>query len=175
MSVAGLVLVVVLGVAVFAIAALAIGRESHRLDAIAPRSVYVVEEAVEYVADRLPAVSQAQLTHDDVRMLLVAHMRWLYAKGLQPDDVVDRPQDLTDHPVVVEDTTAVGFLIGESEQAGLALDDVDVAHVVDAHLAYFDAIGAVGEEAADPDVPMRELGRGPDRRELGPSDGDRET
>jgi hypothetical protein len=27
------------------------------------------------------------------------------------------------------------------------LDDVDVVHVVDAHLAYFSAIGAVGAEA----------------------------
>jgi hypothetical protein len=153
-------LVVVLAVAVFAVAAIAIGREARRLDTLAPRAVYVLDEAVDFVAERLPPLSQAQLTHDEVRALLLAHMQWLYAKGLQPDDVVDRPQDMTDHPIVVEDTTLVGYLIGAGEQAGLVLDDVDVAHVVEAHLAYFEAIGAVGPEAADPDVPMRQLGRG---------------
>jgi hypothetical protein len=164
-------LVVVLAIAVFAVAAVAVGREARRLDTIAPRAVYVLDEAVEFVADRLPTLSQAQLTHDEVRSLLLAHMRWLYAKGLQPDDVTDRPQDLTDEPVVVEDTTLVGYLIGAGEQAGLVLDDVDVAHLVEAHLAYFEAIGAVGPEAADPDVPMRQLGPGAEPRELGSGDG----
>jgi hypothetical protein len=171
MTVGSVVLVVVLGIAVFAIAAGAIGREARRLDKLAPRSVYIVEEAAEFVADSLPAVSQAQLTHVEVQGLLVAHMRWLHAKGLQPDGITDRPQDITDHPVVVEDTTAVGYLIGVAEQADLRLDDVDIAHIVDAHLAYFRAIGAIGPEAADPDVPMPLLPPGRDTRgELGRPD-----
>ena len=174
MTGAWVALVVVLAVAVFAVAAVAIGREARRLDTIAPRAVYVPEEAVEFVAERLPPLSQSQLTHDEVRSLLLAHMRWLYAKGLQPDDVVDRPQDLTDHPVVVDDTTLVGYLIGAGEQADLVLDDVDVAHLVEAHLAYFEAIGAVGSEAADPDVPMRQLGSGSEPRELGTGSDPRE-
>lgn len=160
MTVAGIVLVVVLGLAVFAIAAGAIGREARRLDMIAPRAVYIVEEAAVFVADALPEHSQARLTHAEVEGLLLAHMRWLHAKGLQPDHVVDLPQDFTDHPVVMEDTSAVGYLIGVAEQAALDVDDADIANVVDAHLAYFGLIGAVGPEAADPDVPMHELGRG---------------
>jgi hypothetical protein len=160
-SAAGIVLVVVLAIAVLAIAVGTVGREARRLDAIAPRSVYVLEEAVEFVADSLPELSQTQLTHDEVRGLLLAHMRWLHAKGLQPDGVTDRPQDLTDEPVVIEDTTAVGYLLGVADRAELEVDDVDVAHVVDGHLAYFAAIGAIGPEAADPDVPMRSLGPGP--------------
>jgi hypothetical protein len=32
------------------------------------------------------------------------------------------------------------------------LDDVDVVHVVDAHLAYFEAIGAVGPTASSNDL-----------------------
>ncbi len=171
MSVGSVVLVVVLGIAVFAIAAGAIGREARRLDKLAPRSVYIVEEAAEFVADSLPALSQAQLTHEEVQGLLVAHMRWLHAKGLQPDGITDRQQDITDHPVVLEDTTAVGYLIGVADQAGLELDDVDIAHVVEAHLAYFRAIGAIGPEAADPDVPMPLLPPGGDtQRELGRPD-----
>ena len=71
MTVGSVVLVVVLGIAVFAIAAGAIGREARRLDKLAPRSVYIVEEAAEFVADSLPALSQAQLTHEEVQGLLV--------------------------------------------------------------------------------------------------------
>jgi len=38
--------------------------------------------------------------------------------------------------------------LGEAETMGVELlDDVDVVNVVDAHLAYFDAIGAVGPTA----------------------------
>jgi hypothetical protein len=173
MSVGSVVLVAVLAIAVFAIAATAIGREARRLDKLAPRSVYIVEEAAQFVADSLPALSQAQVTHEEVEGLLIAHMRWLHAKGLQPDGITDRQQDITDHPVVVEDTTAVGYLIGVAEQADLELDDVDIAHLVEAHLAYFRAIGAIGPEAADPDVPMPLLPPGSEgSRELGRPDDD---
>jgi hypothetical protein len=174
MSTAGIVLVVGIGLMLFLLAAVVIGRESHRLDAIAPRAVYEPEEAVEFVADQLPIDVQAHLTYEELRGLLVAHMRWLHAKGLQPDDVVDRRQDLTEAPVVVEDVTAVGYLIGVAEASDIEVDDVAVAIVVDAHLAYLDAIGAVGPEAADPDVPVRQLGAG-SWGELGSGDGERDA
>jgi hypothetical protein len=48
----------------------------------------------------------------------------------------------------------------EAEREGIEImDDVDVVNVVDAHLAYFDAIGAVGPRAdvsevlAQPELP----------------------
>ena len=71
-------------VCVFVIAAVVIGREARRLDAVAPRAVYELEDAVAFVAARIPAGSQARLTFDEVRLLLVTHMRWLHARGLQP-------------------------------------------------------------------------------------------
>ena len=44
----------------------------------------------------------------------------------------------------------VGYLLGEADRSGLELlDDVDVVNVVDAHLAYFKAIGAVGPAASE--------------------------
>ena len=134
-------------IAVFAIAAVSIGREARRLDAVAPRAVYVLEEALDFVADRIPAQSQARLTPEELRSILVLHMRWLHERGLQPDAVVDRPQDITELVVVGDDTLA-GYILGAAEEFGIELlDDVDVVHVVDAHLAYFEAIGAVGPEA----------------------------
>jgi hypothetical protein len=145
------VFIVVATVAVFAIAAVTIGREARRLDAVAPRAVYEIDEATEFVADRLPADTQARLTYEELRKLLVLHMRWLHANGLQPSNVVDRPQDIVD-PVVVGEETLTAFLLGQAEGARIdVLDDVDVVHVVRAHLAYFDAIGAIGPSATDID------------------------
>lgn len=133
----------------FAIAAGVVGREAHRLDSVAPRSVYVIDEAVEFVAEYLPVESQARLTPEELEQLLVFHMRWLHAKGLQPTNVVDRQQDITDLVIVGEDDLTA-YLLAEAERSGVQLlDDVDVVHVVDAHLAYFEAIGAVGPKALD--------------------------
>ena len=143
------VFIVVSAVAVFVLAAVAIGREARRLDAVAPRAVYVLLEATEFVADRIPPATQARLTPDELQSILVLHMRWLHANGLQPDAVVDRRQDI-EELVVVGDDTLAAYILGEAERTGISvLDDVDVVHVVDAHLAYFDAIGAVGPKAAN--------------------------
>ena len=130
------------------IAALAIGREARRLDAVAPRAVYMLDDAVAFVAAKLPTESQARLTFEELQQLLVAHMRWLHAKGLQPADVIDRPQDIDDQLVVSEDTLTA-WLLAEAERLEIELlDDVDAVRVVQAHLAYFDEIGAVGPKAS---------------------------
>ena len=146
------VFAVIAALAVFVIAAVVIGREAHRLDAVAPRVVYRLDEAVDYVADHVPPATQARLTPAEVEQLLIFHLRWLHAKGLQPIDVVDRRQDLFE-PTVIDEDTLTAYLIGESERTELQLlDDVDAVEVVEAHLAYLDAIGAVGPPAAGDDV-----------------------
>src|SRR3954454_18070822 len=128
-------------------AAVVIGREAPRLDAVAPRSVYLIDEVVEFVAEFLPPETQARLTPEELEQLLTFHMRWLHAKGLQPTNVIDRHQDIAD-PLIVEEDTLTGYLLGEADKAGIEIiDDVDVVNVVDAHLAYFEAIGAVGPAA----------------------------
>jgi hypothetical protein len=145
------VFVALAAVCTFAIAAGVIGREAHRLDALNPKAVYWLDDAVDFVCDRIPKASQARLTPAEVEQLLVLHMRWLHSKGLQPDnlDTVRQHIDLT---TIITDDTVVGYLLGEADTAGIeVLDDVDVVNVVDAHLAYFDAIGAVGPRATNLD------------------------
>jgi len=138
------VFVLITAVVVFVIAAVTVGREARRLDAVAPRAVYQLDQAVVFAADRLPAESQARLTPDELRALLVSHMNWLHSKGLLPPDVIDARQNI-DTPVVVADETLIGFLLGEAERIGIEmLEDTDLVAVTEAHLAYFDAIGAVG-------------------------------
>ena len=143
---------VVAVVIVFVMAAVVVGREAHRLDAVAPRAVYMPDEAVDFVCDRLPEESQARLTPGEVEQLLTFHMQWLHAQGLQPDKVVDQRQAIDEQVVVTEDALTA-YLLGEADRNGVdLLDDVDAVNVVEAHLAYFEAIGAVGPQAPLDDV-----------------------
>ena len=141
-----LVLIVAAAIVVFVIAALTVGREARRLDAVAPRALYVLDEAVAYVAEQVPDESQARLTHDEVAQLLRIHMGRLHHLGLQPEDVTDRPQDIA-VPTFLEEVDEVAYVIGGAEVNGLDVADGDVAAVVDAHQRYLDAIGAVGPAA----------------------------
>ena len=140
---------VIAALLVFAIAAVVIGREARRLDSVAPRVVYELEQATQFVADNLPSETQARLTYAELRKLLVFHMRWLHDKGLQPAGVVDRRQDIVDE-VVIDEQTLTGYLLDAAEKNNIEiLDDVDAVYVVKAHLKYFDAIGAIGPQSND--------------------------
>lgn len=136
-------------VIVFVIAAVVVGREARRLDAVAPRVVYEIDSAVAFVADVLPDDTQARLTLSELETLLRAHLAWMHERGLQPDSPVDKVQDIAD-PVVADELTLTAHLLAEAERRGVELlDDVDVVRVVEAHLSYFEAIGAVGPVAED--------------------------
>ena len=139
--------IVLSAVLVFMIAAGTVGREAHRLDAVAPRVVYEIEEAVQFVADRLPADTQARLTFDEVQVLLREHLNWMATKGLQPEKPVDQVQNISE-PVVVDEDILTAHLLAHAGERGVEIvEDVDIVRVVDAHLAYFAAIGAVGPHA----------------------------
>ncbi len=140
---------IIAGLLVFAIAAVIIGREARRLDSVAPRAVYELEQATQFVADNLPSETQARLTFAELRKLLVFHMRWLHDKGLQPAGVVDRRQDIVDE-VVIDEQSLTAYLLDAAEKNNIEiLDDVDAVYVVKAHLKYFDAIGAIGPQSND--------------------------
>jgi len=141
--------IVLAAIGVFLIAALSIGREARRLDAMASRAVYQLEQATDFVAMSLPESAQARLTMEELEQLLVMHMNWLHGKGLLPDKAVDHRQDNTTRLVVTEESL-IAYLLGEADKAGIQIvDDVDLVNVTEAHLAYFDAIGAVGPVAED--------------------------
>ena len=141
--------IVIAAIGVFLIAALTIGREARRLDAMTPRAVYQLEQAADFVAMSLPETTQARLTMEELEKLLVLHMNWLHSKGLLPAKAVDQRQDIST-PIVVTEDSLIAYLLGESDRAGIQIvDDVDLVNVTEAHLAYFDAIGAVGPAADD--------------------------
>ena len=140
------------GVVVFVIAAVVVGREAHRLDAVAPRSVYMLDEAVEFVAEHLPPRTQARLTPDELEQLLVPHA--VAARQGPAAGQRDRPPQDIDHARGDRRGHArrLPARRGRPRAASRSLDDVDVVNVVDAHLAYFKAIGAVGPPAGLDDV-----------------------
>lgn len=127
--------------AVFAIAAVAIGRESTRLAAEPPRPVFDLDEAVAWVAGEIPFDVAAVLSHDDVRRIVqwsLAHLRSraLSGNGSGPAAVGDS--------VVVGEQESVEYVLDRARAAGSDYSRAQVKAVLDAQLAYLQAIGAAG-------------------------------
>jgi hypothetical protein len=140
-----IVVYVLAGAIVLAIALVAVGREAFTLGHQAQQANFDLEEAVDYVAERLSDDVTARLSYDDVRSILRWHIEYLRDRG------VPGRRDLTrGGPVVVEDDEGIAFVLLKADADGLDVTDRDVAVVLAAELAYFDAIGAIGPEVADP-------------------------
>ncbi len=139
-----IVLYGVLAVAiVFAIAAVVIGREARRLDAVPPRPTFNLDEAVEYVANHLPFEVKAVLSHDDVRQIIDWNLEYFRLKGVSGNGHTTNP----DGPVVVGGAETVDYVLARAESRGSPYTAPQVHAVLDAQMSYLEAIGAVGPEA----------------------------
>ncbi len=130
---------------VMAVAAGAIGREARRLDALPPRAVFDVDEAVLWVADHLPDDVTAQLSYDEVRQILdhsLDHLRGLGLAGSTTGEPVEGE-------VVVDEAEALAAVLDRAEQAGMEVSPHQVQAVLAAQLAYLQAISAVGPPAEE--------------------------
>lgn len=133
----GLVVISVIGLVV-------LGRETARLASSARPAVFDLTEAVDFIADRLPAEVQARISHDDVRWVLLADADLLeeatreLPAGQEADGSVE---DL------VDEDEAVARVLVAADAAGRELADEDVAAVLVGRAEYLEAIGAVGPEA----------------------------
>jgi hypothetical protein len=145
------VLVVIAALAVFAIAAAAVGTVSGRMATEPPPTLFDMNEAVEFVADRLPDEVTARLSYDDVRRILHWHIDYLEAKGLASSATPEVLADDQGGPVVVADDDSVAWVIGQVADAELDLGDVDVMLIIEAELDYLRAIGAIGRSTVRPD------------------------
>ena len=140
-----IVISVVVIALVMAIAAGAIGREARRLDALPPRAVFDLDEAVLWVADHLPDDVTAQLSYDEVRQILdhsLDHLRALGLAGSTTGEPVEGE-------VVVDEADAVAAVLDRSLQAGMDVSPHQVQAVVAAQMAYLQAISAVGPPAEE--------------------------
>jgi hypothetical protein len=113
------------------IAWLAVRRAEAFLAGREPSVLFEVDEAVEFVASALPAEVSGQLSYDDVEVLLGWHLLHL----------ADR-----DEPGEIADERAVQALVDRSAAEGRFLTRQQVRAVLDAEVAYLDAVGAVAED-----------------------------
>ena len=141
------VFVVVAALAVFAIAAVFVGREAFRLGHAPQAAIFDLDEAVDHVADNLPEDAQARLSYGDVRVMILATLEHLQAKGLSAMPGEELPGEEADLPVVLADDDAVAFVLGELEAVGVDADDTDVFATITLLLDYLTEIGAVGPTA----------------------------
>lgn len=140
-----IVISVVVIALVMAVAAGAIGREARRLDALPPRAVFDVEEAVLWVAEHLPDEVTAQLSYDEVRQILdlsLDHLRTLGLAGSTTGEAVEGE-------VVVDEAQVVGAVVDRVTTAGMDVSASQVQAVLSAQLAYLQAISAVGPPAEE--------------------------
>ena len=133
-------------VLVFVIAAVVIGRETTRLRGEAPRPVFDLDEAVEWVANHLPADVTAELSHDDVRQILRWNLEFFRTKGVTGNG--KSPEQPAENIVVAGGET-VDHVLRRSAEVGAEYTAPQVHAVLDAQMAYLQAIGALGP--ANPD------------------------
>ena len=176
MSPVVVVAVVVAAVAVVLLALLVVGRETAALASQPKQALFDVDEAVDFVADQLPFEVSARISYDDVRALVRFHLEHLAASGAPAERWNAGRQRL----VIVDDEEGAEVLMQRAIESGLGLGPDDVAAVLAAELAYFEAIGAVGPPVPEPlellaaEEAMGELVAGDEPRPEQPADqGDR--
>jgi len=136
-------------IACFVIAAVTVGRVTGSLATRPRRSVYDIDEAVDFVADRLPDELTAEITYDDVRSVLLAHCDYLEAKGVASEKAAD---DIGDRLILVPDDEPVAWVIGRLEELDADVADAHVVTILDTEELYYEAIGAIGPRVDDSDA-----------------------
>ena len=140
------VFAVIVAAIVFAIAAFVVGREAHRLDAVPPKPVFDLDEAVAWVADHLPFEVSAVLSHDDVRRIIDWNIEFFRSKSASGNGSSGHAAGA----VVVGGAETVDYVLRRASAEGWSdYTPVQVHAVLDAQMAYLDAIGAIGPEAED--------------------------
>ncbi len=150
----GLFLGVLAVAAVFAIAAIVLGREARRLSTIPPGRVFEFEDAVSWVCDHVGPEVAAVLSPDDVRRILNWHLEFFRLKGVSSNgNTAD-----SDAPVVVSGTETVDFVLMRAESAGADYTPMQIHAVLDAQMGYLEGIGAVDPVAEhDDERPATEI------------------
>jgi hypothetical protein len=139
--------VIAAGIAVVLIALIVVGRETSTLAEQPKQALYDLDEAVDFVAGDLPVDVSARLGYADVRAVLRWHLDYLRDRG-----VPDRRDRNRGGPVFVEDDEGIAFVLARADEAGLDINDVEVATILSGVLDYLRVIGAVGGEVPEPEL-----------------------
>lgn len=133
-------------VVVVVIAFVAIGQVVARLEVERAPAIYDVNDAVEWIADRLPDEVTARLSYGEVARIIGWHLDWFAEIGVSSrygEELAG--EKVRTEGAVAPDEVAVDAVVARS-LAEDGPDAVDVVCVLDLQMKYLTAIGAVGDE-----------------------------
>lgn len=141
------------------IAVLAISRATIGLANTDSVAVFDIEEAADFVAERLPTEIDERLDRPTVVAIIGWQLDYLRGSGLASygwvDDLAAEAPAAGRGPVVADEDDLVDAVLSKAQAAGVQLDALDAVVVLDLTSQYLEAIGAVGpavDEPADPDT-----------------------
>jgi hypothetical protein len=102
--------------------------------------VYDVQESIDFCAEALPDEVTATLSYDDLRRLLRLHLEWIQAYHFTPEGD-------SEGPMVFNNEDAVAYVMERAAVTRLPVHADHARQVLDAHLAYFQFMGAVHVES----------------------------
>jgi len=143
-----IVAAVAVAVLAFVIAAYVIGREARRLGAQPLEPVYRLTEAMSSVADGLTDEAASVLDAKQLESIVRIHLNVLQF-GTSPEAAADidtsgQPEEHGEDTSVVDADSAAQVVYRSAMRDGLDVTRPDVDAVIEAHLGYLAAIGALG-------------------------------
>ncbi len=138
------------GIAVFVVAAVAVGWVTDALASDPERSVYDVDQSLEFVAQALPDSVTAELSYEDVHTILKLFHDHLHDRGVATTAGEDRRRPAMQ---VVDPVEGVDHVMMRTKLAGVEYARRDVEAVIAAQLEYFAAIGVIGDPVDEPEEP----------------------
>lgn len=134
---------------VLAVAAVAVLRESARMEAEPPSRWFEVPEALDWVVRHIADDAAATLTLDDVELVVDLLLEEFRRKGVSRNGGNSKLSG----EVVVGSAETVDSIVAGAASRGVGLTNEQVHAVVDTLLAYLRSIGVVGPRAGSDDLP----------------------
>ncbi len=131
------------------IAFVAVGQAVGQLEVERNPAVYDLNDAVLWIAQRLPDEVTARISYDDVALLLRWHLDWFQEVGVASRHGQELATDqVRIDGAIATDEAAIDAIVARSLAAD-GPEAVDVVCVLDLQMKYLTAIGAVGDEVVD--------------------------
>ena len=143
-----LLLLVLCGLLILAVAGYAVSRSSARLARTEGVSVFDLKQAVAWVAGSLP--EGVEVGGETIGRLLLLQVDYLRACGVATFGNVDRVAvDAAEElgAVTLDEDDMAATVLGLAWDEGLDVDELDVVVVLDANNGYLRSIGAIGEQS----------------------------
>ena len=137
------------------VAAILLLQEARSMRSTAQEPIYVIEDAVRFIHQKLPATQRERLTLDDVRCMLEWQLQ--FVRQLGPAGNGTRARTPTSEPLIIGGTQAAAFIMLRAEEGERSFSFEDIHAVLDAESHYLHRIGGIGR----PVKPRDAGGRGP--------------